>query len=172
MAQAKAQDNYSNFAIITCTESAANTLTFAKLEASVGLFERVGWLISRVDWYMRGNYDKFNTTGDQFSMALTQSNAISSIAPNATQVILNKQLFRYDYGTAATANFFSEPDSVDLSTLPGGGILVVPNPLYLAVAGSGLSAAAVGTVRIWYKNIVLSDADFFDLMQTRQVLSS
>jgi len=172
MAEKKTMDNYSNFAILSCTESAPNTLTFAKLEASVGLFERVGWLISRIDWYFRQSYPQFNGSGDAMSMALCQSNAISGIGPTSTQVIANKQIYRQDVGTAASGMFIIEPEITDYSTLPGGGILVIPNPLYLAVAGAGLAAAVSGTVRIWYRNLVLTDADFFDLMQARQVISS
>lgn len=168
----KRGDAYSNFAIISVTESAANTLTFQKLETGVGLFERVGWVISRVDWYLRGAYPQFNTSGDSLAVALCQSNAISGIGATSSQVLLNKVFYRQDYGTAASGFFIAEPDTTDLSSLPGGGLLVLPNPLFIAAHGSGLAAAVAVTARLWYKNISLSDADYFDLMQSRQILTS
>lgn len=169
---AKGQDQYANFAIISVTESAANTLTFTKLETGVGLFERVGWLISRVDWYDRGSINQLNSNSDQIDGAIVQSNAVSGISASSTQVLVHKVWYRQDFGTAATAFINMDPKTDDYSTLPGGGILVLPNPLYLAVKATGAAAACSLTARIWYKSVSLTDADYFDLMQSRQVLSA
>lgn len=165
-------DVYANFAIVTVTESAANTLTFQKLDAGINLFSKVGWLISRIEWYIGGSLGQFNGTGDQLTVGLTQSNTIASVVPTEPGVLARLKIQRIDLGAAASGNFFLDPILQDFTSLPGGGLIVLPNPIYIGAQGSGLAAATTVTGRIWYNNVTLSDADYFELLQLRSVIQS
>ena len=77
----------------------------------------------------------------------------------------------YESGTPANFAFMDIPIVVDFSTLPGGGIIVPPNPLYLAAKGLGLGAAQSVSVRFWYTNIALKPEEYWELVESRRIIS-
>jgi hypothetical protein len=81
------------------------------------------------------------------------------------------EIGRIDTGTAANANFVWSPYVKDFSNLPGGGLLVAPNPLYLAVKGTGLSAALNVNLRIFFTEIELDPDLYRELFQSRALIA-
>jgi hypothetical protein len=167
-----ATETFANFAIMTVVESAANTLTFKKLEAGINIYSKTGWILNRVEYYPGASFGLFNSSGDSLTIGITQSNTLSSIDPTEPGVLARERILYEAFGTAATGLLVPDPVVQDFSSLPGGGILVLPNPIYLAAAGSGLSGASTVTARLWYTQVTLSDADYFELLQLRSVIQS
>lgn len=166
-------DQFANYAIITVTESAANTLTFKKLETGISLNEKIGWVINRLEYYVANlSATQFNASGDiqYFGLSLGNSFTVPSIDRN--EIIDYNAIERLDIGTAASGFMQQRPFVKDLSNLPGGGILVPPAPLFLFSMGSGLVAASVTTVRMHYTMKVLKVEDYWELVEARRVLSS
>jgi len=166
-------NNYTSQAIFDVTESAANTLTFEKLETGLSVYDKVGWVISRVEWRpTAATFAYLNTSGDYLSMALTLTNSLTVLEDSNPAVLFKRTLVRQDLGTAASGSIFPATFVEDFSTLPGGGILTLPNPLYCGLLGSGLSTAARVIVRMYFQAIDLGEQDYFNLVQSRQLLIS
>lgn len=167
-------DIYSNIAAIQCTESAANTLTFQKLETGVSLFEKQAWLISRISyWFSTWNIAQFADEDDYLDVALCATNNLTSIAALSNPAVLDLlRIQKHEEGTPAAAWFNFQPVSVELSQLAGGGLLVPPNPIYLGVKGSGLAAAQTVICRFFYTTVELKAEQYWELVEARRIISS
>lgn len=166
-------DQFANYAIISVTESAANTLTYKKLETGISLNEKVAWIINRIEYLLGSlNGTQFNAAGDSLTFGLSIANSMTSIQLAEPAVIDYNQVQRYDFGTAADALFDFKPLIKDFSSLPGGGILVPPTPLYLFAVGSSLAGADTVVARIHYTLLQLAIDQYWELVESRRVLSS
>ena len=166
-------DNYVSQAVFDVTESAANTLTFEKLTTGLSVYDQIGWVICRVKYALGVSAQAlFNATGDTLSAALTMTNSLSGLGDADPQIYDYIRIQRTDFGTAANAIMTDLEYIHDFSGLPGGGLLVLPEPLYLGVAGLSLSGAAQVVAKIYFKAIELTQQDYFNLVQARQLLIS
>lgn len=166
-------DQWSSLFSISVTESAANTLTFKKLETGVSVTEKVAWIISRIEWFTSTLATVFDTTSDKLDMALVASNSVSDISDLTNPaVIALLEILRQDYGTAASGGIALRPFITDFTNIPGGGLLVPPTPLYLATKGTGLASASNTTIRGYYTAITLSVDEYWGLVQARRIISS
>lgn len=166
---AKSATDFGSSFSMRVVESAANTLTFAKIEGGITPMQKVGWVIQKL-FFTTDAFSLMNGTGDYAKFALTVSNKLTDLAIDNPGVIFAKHWQRIDMGTAATSIIQDYTFEVDFSTLQGGGLLVLPSPLYLAVQGSGLTAASTGMLRCCFFEIAMADADYFNLVQSRQIL--
>lgn len=158
-------------AIISIVESAANTLTFKRLESGLAPLEKVGWILHKILWRLNsGDFALFNGTTDTLELGLVMSNSLTTVSDADPAVISRKVLIRTDLGTAASGNFYNTEMETDFSTLPGGGILILPNPLYGSIQGTGLSGAAGAVIRLFFSPVEMSSDDYFNLVQSRQIL--
>ena len=172
------KDAFANMATIAMVESAANTLTYFKLETGIALFEKVAWLISRLEFFLHArDVTTFAANDDSVAWALCAANTLTTLFGGNTitdpRVIYGQRIKRMDFGTAGNADLYTDPQIIDFSTLPGGGILVPPNPLYGAIMGASAGGAATGYLRIYYSNYQLSGADeYWELVESRRVISA
>lgn len=159
--------------VFTPLESAANTLTFEQLQTGLSITDRIGWVIQRIESTIGAStLTYFNGTGDILNWGICQNNSLSSISIENPQIKFVKKLQRIDFGTAANAVFQDLTIVDDYSNLEGGGILVVPSPIYGFIQGAGLTTAASVNMKIFVKAVTLSDADYFNLVQNTQLLLS
>jgi len=172
MAKQGGGDQFANLAVITVVETAANTLTFKKLETGISLFEKVAWVISRVEYDVAFGMPYFDAHGDQIEIALTATDQLTSLAYANNALIDKLTITRIDTGTPATSIMGIRPWVKDFATLPGGGIIVPPNPLYLAAKGLSLTAAMTAIVRLFYTNLQLSVDQYWELVEARRMISS
>lgn len=163
-------DKYSNIAHIRVTESAANTLTYRKLETGISLFEKMAWVISRIEYYFL--LFTLPATGDAQIMALTTSNNPAALVPEEVAVIDMTKVSRMDMGTAATAAIITYPIIRDFAQLPGGGLIVPPNPLYLATMGVSQPNPEIVDCRIYYTTVLLKGDEFWELVEARRIITS
>jgi hypothetical protein len=166
---AKSQTEFASSVSLRVTESAANTLTFQKIEGGVTTLDKVGWVIQKC-FFSLSNPVYFNGTGDIFTIALTVSNKLADLSVDNPGVIFSRTFERVDMGAAASAQIIETTQETDFSSLQGGGVLVLPTPLYLACQGQGLSNAMVGLLRMYFFPIQMADSDYFNLVQSRQIL--
>lgn len=166
-------DSYANYAIISVSESAANTLTFKKLETGISLSEKVAWLINRIEYILSPlNAATFNADGDALLFGLAVSSAFVTPGLVETTIIDYNSVARHDFGAAASMHWDHMPIVKDLSQLPGGGLLVPPTPLYLYGMGVGLTAATATVARLYYSLITLQVEQYWELVEARRVLTS
>ncbi|GAH07378.1 unnamed protein product, partial [marine sediment metagenome] len=76
------------------------------------------------------------------------------------------------FGTAGTALILRKPFTKDFSSLPGGGILVPPNPIYIFAKGNALGSARTVTCRIFYTVRILKAEDFWELVELRRMIGA
>lgn len=174
MAKSKSpNDAYTSQAVFNVTESGANTLTFEKLETGLSIYDKIGWVISRIEYKIGGlTLAQFNGTGDTLTFALTMTNTLTALAADNPAVLFQRAIVRHDIGTAASGLLVDNTWNADYSTLPGGGLLVLPNPLYFGVVGASLAGAATIVCRIFFQALELTEQDYFNLVQARQLLVS
>lgn len=170
------KDTYANLAYLTCTESAANTLTFAKLDVATGALlgeKKYAMLIHRAEFFASSPnfWANFNSSGDRTTVALTVSNGIVGLSVAYAEVVTSFIVERLDYGAAASSMIIESPFIKDFSSFPGGGILVPADKLFLAVSSIGAAAAQTVGCRIFYTMKELKTEEYWDLVESRRMLS-
>ncbi len=172
----KMTDKFANMATITVTESAANTLTYKKLETGMSLFEKYAWIINRIEYFFTFNATLFNASADTLALALTTTNTRSTIMTNATftdpSVLDLLQITRTDIGAAASGFMITNPIVKDFSSLPGGGLIAPPAPMYGAAEGSSLVSATTSIIKLYYTILELNTEDYWELVEARRLLTA
>jgi len=170
------QDKFSNIASISVLESAANTLTYKKLETGVSMFEKYAWIINRIEYFFPVDAAVFNATTDTLALALMANNVRATILTAATfqdmSVLDMIWISRQDYGAAASGGMNVLPLVKDFSQLPGGGLIVPPAPLYGAAQGTGLVSASQSVIKIYYTVLELAADEYWELVEARRLLSA
>jgi len=165
-------EKFSNMAYITVTETAANTLTFSKLETGIAPFEKRGWILARLEYFISVSSGDFAADADACRYGLSASNSISDVGIGENAVIDYNLLKRVDFGAAATGLLIEKPQVKDLSTIPGGGILIAPNPIYIFAYGSNAPNAFTVSCRIYYVSVDLKADEFWELVEMRRMVGT
>ena len=167
-----AEDKYVNQAYLSVTESAANTLTFSKLETGVSIYEKVGWLISRIDYSVQMAAVDFTGEGTTVMCGISVMDSLASVSFAMSAVVDFLQLVRRDYGVAASGFAERIPWTKSFADLPGGGLLIPPNPIYLFVMGAGLVNPQNVSIRMFYTVKSLKAEDFWELVEQRRMIGA
>lgn len=163
-------DAYENIMTQQIDIAVADTLAFEELQVGLNLFDKVGMVLSRLEYIVPATVLALMTTaGDNITMALTNNNQMASLNSVDQHVIDAVTVHRSDMGTAATGVFWVNPLIHDFSTMHGGGLLVAPKPLFGAINTSGLGTATgvFFQLRLYMTLVSLTDADYLELLQTR-----
>ncbi len=161
---AKSKDLYVNTAYGTVVETAANTLTFSEIQTNVSIFEKIAWIISRIEWYLPTATLALIAAGDDlFTMALTASNNLTALALNAPGVI--------DLNVFQSGNVVSGwPIVRDFSSLPGGGKIVAPRPLFLGLKGTSVASAGTAECRVAFTQRVMTPDEYLELIDFYRIV--
>lgn len=159
-------DKYSNIIYDDVTESALNTLTFEAVDIGISLFDKVGLLISRIEWYQW--WALLVGGDDQANFGLSTSNGWTTPVASEPSIVTYHKEALYDYGTAGNNIRWDDPLVDDFSTLPGGGILITPKPLYMFMMGANLASAGTVKMRMFFTIINLKAEEYFELLESRQ----
>lgn len=166
------KDIFVNQAFLTVVESAANTLTFNKLETGISIHEKIAWLVARIDYTVGVSIANFAATNDLVNFGIATSDVFTTPALNQSAIVDMNTLTRLDIGTAASGFLMLQPIQKDFSNLPGGGILIPPNPIFAWVAGSALTTAITITARMFYITKTLKLEDFWELVELRRMVGT
>ena len=158
-------DKYANLLFDEVTESGTNTLTFKELNFGVSLFDKKALLIHSIHWYQFDS--KLIATSDNIQFGVSQSKAWTVATPSEPSIVTMRDYAVRDHGTAANALIWERPHVDDFSTFPGGGLLVVPKPLFLFIVGANLAAAAQVQMRLYFTFVEMKDAEYLELLETR-----
>lgn len=166
----KKTDQFANKFYGAVDESAANTLTFAEIQTNVDVFSKKAWVLHRLEWY-------FTTTAahlliavdDRIQAALVSSNKMSALGLDDAGVI---DLFELQvaFSTAVGFQEYTHPISRDFSSLPGGGLIIAPRPLYLAVKGTSLAAALHVAARGYFTALDLNADEYLELVDFYRIV--
>lgn len=158
------RDQFSNVAYGLVTMSAANTLTFAQIQMGIGLFQGVGLLIHRVNWWpTRTSLRELVANNDSLQMALTTSNRLTGLVDVTDPAII---CCKYLVSIGVAVERYEVPLVTDFTSLPGGGKLVPANPLWIGAFTEGAAAASVVRAQIDFSFVQLNDQEYLELIQS------
>lgn len=165
---AKPTDLYSNILVARLTMSAADTLTFSEVQVGFSIFERLGILISRIEYHpTAATVHLFNATQDRIVFGVTASDELTSLDPTSPAVIDTAAIYGVASGAPADLVVTQWPMVKDYSNLRGGGLLITPRPWFVAMTSNSLGTAGACYVRFYFTVEKLADADYFELLETR-----
>jgi len=166
-----AKDTFVNLVYAACTETAANTLTFQKIETGYGSLQKTAWIIQRIEWYLSASARNLIVAADDsVTAALVSSNLITTL-DLAQASLFDLYEYKVHYQTSVGFAPTADPVIRDFAELSGGGRLCLPYPLYVAVKGTSIASAVTIKCRISFIEKELSDADWMELVQQTRLLS-
>ena len=167
----KAQDVFPNKAVIYCEESAVNTLTYVQLATNISTFEKVAWIIHRIEYKLSDTtLYEFTAETDKLSMAVTRTEVADALEVNKPEIIDMVMFAIQNYGTPANAEMVMRPYVRDFSTLPGGGLITPASPLYGAIHGAGLAAVGAAWITIYYTLKHLKTEEYWELLEATRLV--
>lgn len=125
------------------------------------------WEVDFSDWYAHANSK--GAGAHDCSVALTISNLMASIHYRYPEVlqVLDQTLA---YATAVGKDWINMIQRLDWTSLPGGGILIPADRLYLAAQCDDVDAEVTITSRLWYTVTELTAQDYLELVEQRTIL--
>lgn len=172
MATKKTADKAANLAAVQVTESVAGTIAYARFAFPFSIMDKVGLIINRLEYWFQGMAN-LNSSGDAVVGGLIAASSVVDIGNQSDPSIIDSvAVSRFDIGTAASGLFWMTPIIKDFSSLPGGGILVAPSPLQVAVKGANAGGVMALWVRMWYTYVELSTDEYWELVESRRIISN
>lgn len=166
-------DKYANIITKKIIMSGANTFTMEIIEMGLSLFDKVGLLLSRVEYLVaHSTLQLIAAAADDIALGMVTNDSITTIDVGASSTIDSIMMSRVDFGAAATGHMFLTPIVRDFSGLAGGGLLITPRPWYIAMNSTGLAQPGIAHIRVYFTVIKLADADYFELLETRHFFGS
>lgn len=166
---AERKDLYVNMLQQYVACSAANTLTFAEIDIGLNIFDKIGLLVNRIEYYPSSTTtQELVAATDILDMCLVQSNQIATIRIDERAVIDHVQIVPVLVGAIVSFVQVELPYARDYANMPGGGLLIAPRPLYVAIDSTGFTGAANMFVRVYFTIKKLGDSDYFELLESRR----
>lgn len=160
-------DKYVNVLLHECTMSGIDTLTYSEINIGLSTFDRIGLMLHRASFYPSAStIANFEGDADFIQLAITGSNAPTDIGSDERSVFAKVESFLNFQGTPATIGVYHFPMDIDLTGMPGGGLLIPPRPLYFAAMTNGFGAAGVFYLRMYFTTVQLRDTEYFELLET------
>lgn len=163
-------DRYANKLYGTVTETAANTISFGEIQTNVSIFDKVAWVLHRIEWYVYAEKTVLASADDVINMALVASNSLANLLLSSPAVIDLLRIERLQFGTPANATLERQPYIRDFSGMPGGGIIVAPRPLYAAVLGESLPNPAQVALRGYFTVLQLKADEYLELVDFYRIV--
>jgi len=161
------KDVFVNRALVGMTMSAANTVTFEQIRFGVGLFQGVALLLHRISYYLEhASWAELVADSDYCSMGITVRDDLSSLTPTNLNLVDVVDMDTCIVGTVVGIDHVVRPIISDFSRMPGGGLLLPANPIYLAMSSAGFAAAGVCRAVLYFTFKQLADKDYLELLQT------
>lgn len=162
--------------------SAVDTLSFEQVQPQTSINDKLGWILHRAEWFLPHEAAQAFLNADApFTLEVGISNSNSFTTPQSDNPAI-KWRSRWTgaadnaISTGTGRNEWVAPFVSDLSTLPGGGILMLPYPLFGFTNIRGTIPTGIATVstffRLYVSQVQLSDSDFFAMLQANQLLIS
>lgn len=165
-------DQYANIAAVFCTEAVAGTAKYERFAFPYSVTDKVALLISRIEYWW-GQLSNLDGTMDYCIAGLTVSDKVVDLTNQADPTVVdNNRIIRVDMGTAASGLLYYQPAVKDFSQLPGGGVLIAPAPLYGVVQSSGAAGAMNCWIKMFYTYKELAVNEYWELVESRRIISS
>lgn len=160
-------DNYAQRAFVEVTQASANTIAFQQVRFAVGVFQGIGLLLHKVEWFpATAMLTELEADADQFDCALTLRDDLANLNPT-NQSVITRQVWNCEtHGTAANTLINELPSVAEYTALPGGGLLLPANPIFISLDSNGLASAGTMRAVVYFTFKELSDQESIELLQT------
>ena len=160
-------DQFPNRALVGITMSAANTISFEQIRFGIGLFQGVALILHRVEYYPDlTSIRECVAVADEMQVALTARDDLTSLYPTIQNVISCIQIVPLMVGAVVSLTLEGLPIVHDFTGMPGGGMIIPANPLFLAMDSTGFAGAGISRVILYFTFKSLADKDYLELLQT------
>lgn len=164
------KDQFANKFYGTCTQTAANTLTFTEINTNMSTFDKVAWVLHRLEWWVSEETRNLLLSSDDYiQFALCSSKSISSLELNDSAVIDVIEISA-NLRTNVGIQFTNDPVIRDFANMPGGGIIISPRPLYVAVQSESIASAAKAQVRGYFTQLPMSADQYLELIDFYRIV--
>lgn len=159
-------DVYPNRLIQRVTASAANAMTFAQIRFGVGLFGGVALILHRMEYFpATASIRELVAVTDELVFGLTNRDDLAGLTAQNLNVLDTNNIITMAVGAIVSMNLVHLPIIKDFSDMPGGGLIIPTNPLYLGVLTAGFSGPAIVDLMLYYTFKQMSDSDYIELVQ-------
>jgi len=166
----KVLDRFTNKMYGSVTESGANTLTFKEINTNVSVFDKMAFVIHRIEWYIpNSSLDLLIANSDKIEVALTSSQQSTSLGLDNPSVI-DKMEFGISALTGVGYTMSMQPFIRDFAMLPGGGLIIPPRPLFLAVKGTSIASAVSAQMRAQVTMLSLNSDEYLELIDFYRII--
>ncbi len=165
------QDKYVQKAFAAVTMSAANTLTFSEINTGMAMFEKIAWVIHRIQYFpSMASIQELLANTDFLQMAVVGNSNMVSLSLRDQAVYDYHEMLAVVSGTPATGFILTRPVVKEFMGLPGGGLLVPPRPIYIAMDSGGFGAAGVCNARIEFTYKKLKADEYWELVEATRII--
>lgn len=172
MAKNGVRDSYANKFYGSVTESGANTLTFSEIATNVNVFDKVAWVLTRLEWWIPpASVLLLVAAADNIQAALTASQNITDLDLDNAAVIDVMRLGIVAPSDTTSCTPITMPLIRDFSAMPGGGLIIAPRPLYVGVMGASLASASTAECRGYFRQIDLKAEEYLDLVDFYRIVA-
>lgn len=170
--KAKVTDQFANIAALSVAETVAGTLASSKFQFPFSIMDKMGLLISRIEYWLMA-LGNLNSANDYAIVGLAAASTLVDPTNQADPSMIDSaRSQRIDFGAAASGILLEQPYVKDFSNLPGGGLLVAPNPLYGFIIGVGAAASVSAWIKVFYTYMELAADEYWQLVESRRIISS
>lgn len=163
MPKARSFDVYSNRAMIHITMSAANTITFEQIRWAAGTFTNIAIILHEMHIFpSSATVRECVAATDLWTIGLTSRNDLTVLAASDQSIYG----LVAEVGRAAVVAPWESPLVYSWAHLPEKGIIVPPNPMYLAMTSAGFAAAGEAHCILYYTFVQVSDKQSLEVLQT------
>lgn len=165
------KDSFANRIYATAIESVAGTLAFTEINTNTSVFDKQAFVLHRLEYYPRTeDINLMVSNADSIEYGLTASNNMTSLDMSNPAVIDMHRIGCW-FSTAVGHEALTQPFSRDFTGLPGGGLIIAPRPLYLAIQGISLAAVVQVKLRAYFTILEMSAEEYLDLVDFYRIVS-
>lgn len=164
-------DQYGQIAVVECTMSAANTLTYALVNMGLSIFDKVAMEITLVELYFGSSFaPEMIASADSAEVAITTSNTATGLSGADPNVVAYKNLRVFADAAPTTRQVWDFPLKLDFKDRPNGCVLVPPRPIYLAMTTGGWANPGYVYARIHFTFKSLNPSDYIELVESTRII--
>lgn len=167
-------DLYPNIIVRTAELSGAGAVVCTSFDFGFNILDRIGIALRRVEYHLpTGTWQANSLDQLRFGLCTRDLSSLGAdVFPDDGPELIDYNKLEYQLISTANGTAFAwqlSPVTKDWSTLPGGGILVPPRPLYLFInSDAGVAGTPAITSWVYFTVVNLTDAQYLELIQTRQ----
>jgi len=170
----KIQDQFANVMHLTVTQSGVDTFTVGDaVQLGVGLFQNAALIIHEIEYYLgKATYQALDADGDRVNIGVVGDNTIASLQYNDPRVYdMQGWTLRLESGVGFEVLPTNFKVIRGFDKLPGGGMIVPADKIYLSCYSDGTGIANTADVRIRFTIKELKANEYLELAQSLRVFS-